>query len=401
MIVNPKLPSPRNEAEFLKFIEDIDSDLKKNNMLIFQRPIHAIREACLRLGVSLNVVPHGKAIQGIYHGDSLVAHIQDWYQKQYGDRLKINFSPGSAAILIKGDPWKIDFPLIYGKIKFVFDPDLAKYEKLPDTAVNETLYANAFRSIKGFTPELAKSLTREEILRIKNIYMFSLYAIQYLFEIKSKPFIPEARSDLEAAVNNLFITHPHYGQSKWSSLQFAEKMFKCFLKTKNVSFMKNHNLLELSKLARQNGMPIIPDEIISVIQCPAGARYGEISVSMMDAIKAHHGSLIVCATVVNEFRNYIGGLEKRKKSSASALGINEGNFYFVTSLNFFYYCDKIEADTVHWILIESYQHGNLLQVEFTQLPKDANNYILVVDQDDLIRLMMLLYEYNQNRKLQE
>jgi hypothetical protein len=91
---------PKNEAEFIQLIEDIDNELKKKNILIHQRPIHAIREVCLRLEISLNVVPDGPPIPGFYSGDSLGRHFSSWYQKRCGDRLKVSFGPGSVAVLI-------------------------------------------------------------------------------------------------------------------------------------------------------------------------------------------------------------------------------------------------------------------------------------------------------------
>ena len=69
--------------------------------------MRAIREICIRQKIELRVTSIGPATPGNYQGDSLVAHIHKWYEEKYGDRLKINLSPGSAAVIIKGDAGKL------------------------------------------------------------------------------------------------------------------------------------------------------------------------------------------------------------------------------------------------------------------------------------------------------
>jgi len=289
--------------------------------------------------------------------------------------------------------------MIYGNVELVFDPFLERYEGTPEIKVNEPLCVNPLRSIKGFTTDLAKSLTKKEMIQVSQFYIFALYTIQRLFEIRLKPFVAEARADLQAAVNNIFLAQPHYGQSKWSSLQFAEKMLKCFLKIKEVEFPKSHNLEELYKLAHRNGLPDIQKNIIRAIQCPADVRYGEINVTLDEAIEAHHASLIVCACVSRGVKADIKELYRISDPIIDQKsGIQEGNFYIDPGLNYFYYCEKIEDDVIHWILLESYQHGSLIQAAFTQLIEHATGYVLVTEKKDLIRLTMMLYNFNRNKK---
>lgn len=387
---------PKNAEEFLLFIEDIDKKLKQKKILIHQRPIHAIREVCLRLKVKLPIIPNSPAIPGVYQGESLIAHIHDWYEKKYGNRLKINFSPGSTALLIRGDPWRIDFPMIYGNVKLVFDTCLEKYEKPPLIKVNGTLYANPLRTIKGFTTDLAKSLSRKEMIQLSQFYLFAYDTIKNLFEIKSEPFVAEARTDLYTSVNNIFLPQPHYGQSKWSSLQFAEKMLKCFLTIKKSGFPKSHDLEELYNLAHKNGLPDIHKNIIRAIQCAAAVRYGEISVTLEEAIEAHHASLIVCACVYKALKSDINQhCKTTDQINDNKSYIKEGNFYMDPKLHYFYYCNKIENNLVHWILIESYQHGKLIQAKFSQLIENETGYVLITEKKDLIRLTMMLHNFMQ------
>ena len=287
------------ENEFKKMLESIDEDFKEQNMPIYQRPLRAIREICLKKKISLSCTPRGPAIPGDFEGDSLVAHVHQWYRNKYGDRLKINLSPGSRAVFIKGDVWRINYPLFFGNAKFVFDSDLNKYHEVPKIQKNvPSMIINPLKFIDGFTSEYAKSITRNEMIELKDNLVLGLEAVQSLREIKEKPYIPEAKADLDSAVNNIFSTPPHFGQSKWSSLQFTEKLFKCFLELKEVSFARNHDLNSLFILSNQNGLTGISQSIIQNIQCSAGVRYGEINVSLDEAIQAHESSLTICGKIV-------------------------------------------------------------------------------------------------------
>jgi hypothetical protein len=291
---------PETEADFLSLIENIDIELKKRDIPIHSRPVHAFSEVCKRLRISIPFVPDGSPVQGDYSGSSLSAHIHLWYQNKYGDRLKINFSPGSVAILIRGDPWKINFPLFYGRFRLVFGPFLDRDGASPD---HDEIYP--FRWIEGFTPGLAKSLNRAEIQHIAGFVTFALQAIQKLRAVQNERYIPEARVDLANAVSSLFLSRPNYGQSKWASLQFAEKLFKSFLTLKKVTFpkgRKGHDLAELAKLSEDNGLQGRKPLPVASIQCEPGLRYGETRVDAADAIRAHHASLIVCNMLCPEIK---------------------------------------------------------------------------------------------------
>jgi len=393
----PNFNYPKNEEDFQNLINYVDTVLKNKGIPIFARPVHAVAEICKLLRISLRLTSDRPAVPGVFDSDSFSAHISDWYKKRYGDRLLIDFSPGSIAALIKGDPWKIKFPMIYGRVKLTFDPDLDKYKEPDDIAINAPIQINALKSIKGLTSEIAKSLTQLEMLKLSKFYMTSFDALQRLFEIKDRPFISEARSDLNSAVDNIFLTHPSFGQSKWSSLQFTEKLFKSFLKIKNVSIPLIHDLKQLADLAMANGLPSFDTTILEDIQCKAGVRYGEITVTPLEAIKAHHASIKICSLVVHAIKGDIPHLQETQNASKSPAKISPGLFYTSSIPNNIYYCKKIEGDLVHWFLIEMFQHGNSsLQCSFTAYLKDCIDYTLLTDPFEIIRLNPILHNYEAN-----
>ena len=292
---------PNNELEFNKLMEEIDEALKKQSVPILGRQILAIREACIRLGISLSIVPRSPAIPGKFYGNSLSSHIIDWYDKKYGDRLKVDLGLGNGAIILKGDAWKITFPRFYGSFKFIFDPNIDRYKNFPEKSKGETyLIFNPLRCIDGLTSNFAITLEKQEIENIKQFFILGINAKKLLEDIKSKPLIPEAKTDMESSVSYIFSQPPHYGQSKWASLQFVEKLLKCYLELKRIKFKKTHDLLQLATLAEQHGLPPLPRPFIHSVQCPPSVRYGEPRGTLEEAVEAHHSALKICSYIARE-----------------------------------------------------------------------------------------------------
>ena len=215
---------PKSQKEFNSLMEDIDSLLKERNVPIYNRPIHAPLEISRKLKVSFPLVPiQRNAIPGDYTGNSLSSHIQDWFEKQYRDRLSVQMGVGTGVILIKGDPWKVIYPLIFGTVYFICDPNLEKYKNLASFTTNGTSPTiNIFNLILDFPPKLAESLTKNEVQKIKKTFLAGLDALSCLDQIKKMPLAKEAKADLEAAVMHILSEPPQFGLSKWASLQFSE-----------------------------------------------------------------------------------------------------------------------------------------------------------------------------------
>lgn len=305
----------KNHNEFIELIEKIDAQFKKNDVPIHGRPIEAVRECAKKLKIEIKLGPNCKAIPGKYNWETLTGHINDWYEKRYGERLKENFSPGSAAFLIKGDVWKINTPLILGKVRFTVDRDLDKYAEAKKVgfAPNLPIY-NVLKSIEGFTPEVASTLSNYELFDILAFIKWLSDILHILIYLRTKQlsFIYEAKADYDSAVFYIFMRQ--YGLSKWGSLQFVEKLLKCFLSFKGVRVPKTHELIKLSGLAKENGLPNILKSAIEKVQCAAGVRYGEDVVPLEEAVAAHHASLIICNVIVLELKKLIFEKSKNKES---------------------------------------------------------------------------------------
>ncbi len=281
---------PDNETDFNILMEDIDKLLRDKDIPIYARPLHAAREVAIKFKIDVPIVENVYAIKGNYSGFSLSAHIKRWFDKRYGDRLKIDMSLGSAIILIRNDPYRLVLHRIYGRVKLVCDKSLRKYKNIQvrkPGMERKPLYLNILNCVKDITPGLAESLNNSELREIMNF------------------FKGEAKADLKTAVNHILSTHPHFGQSKWSSLQFIEKVMKGFLKLYQNNIPRTHSLKQISKELEKHNIPRIPISLLNNIQCSADVRYDEKLVSMDEAIKAHHSSLDILSILLNDSYNHI------------------------------------------------------------------------------------------------
>ena len=66
--------------------------------------------------------------------------------------------------------------------------------------------------------------------------------------------------------------------------------------------------------------------------------------------------------------------------------LQPGRFYFNPNMEFSYYCQKIEGDTATMLLVESYQHGMLVQAAYTQSVKYQDQYVEITDEEEIARL---------------
>jgi hypothetical protein len=93
-----------------------------------------------------------------------------------------------------------------------------------------------------------------------------------------------------------------------------------------------------------------------------------------------------------------GGIVYKAKQSALNLGfdveLEPGKFYSGLGGTAHYYCSDIEDGIATLLMIESYQHGSLIQAEFTVKLEDAKSFVEVKDNPTLTRLQKMLADHN-------
>ncbi|MFI5329841.1 MAG: HEPN domain-containing protein [Desulfobaccales bacterium] len=292
------------EFKFNLIMEQIDEELRLKDTQIFARPISAMCEFSSRLKIKFPMFPQPLgAVPELYNELTFSSHIEEWYKSRYGNRLKVHLGPGNVALLIRGDPWLMILPRIYGAMKVACDSDMKKYINLPPVSSrNDPPICNALNNIKDFPNGLASVLTIEERKRILLFFMHCLDVLGQLEKALEKPFVKEAKADLDSSVSLIFANPPQYGLSKWASLQFIEKLIKSFLALKKLTIPRHHNLVQLVQKADDAGLGSLDSSLIETVQCTASVRYGETVVGLKESIAAHHAALDLTMKLTQEIR---------------------------------------------------------------------------------------------------
>lgn len=284
---------------FLGLIEEIDRELSESDMPYHQRPLHAFSQMANKIDPKgrFDMLQSYKIAEDDFSNNGLCAQVHRWYESRYGDRIKIHPGPGSYILVIKNEPWEVVFPLCYGQNEFTIDANLQRENRSVITSGgNKIPSVNILWHVKNMTREVASSLSDDERQKILKEYMVGLNAVQSLRSMNGIPYMDQAMNDFDISVSNIFHKYPDYNNSKWASLQFAEKTMKAKLKLEGIEFKKDHKLSMLSEKLKSLSINI-PDQVISNIQCSAGVRYGEQPVTKREAILAVQNALALFVQV--------------------------------------------------------------------------------------------------------
>ncbi len=290
---------PRNHfksnKEFNDFMEKIDLKLKAKGVPIVARQLQGAREVAKTLKTSIFMVPRSSAKPSDFRNYSLSAHVVLWFDRRYGDRLKMNLSFGKTVVLINDDFYKVTLPFVWGHPQYIFDPTLKDYPNLQDPR------CNVARLVEGLTSDLARKIDKLGQFHILNKVSSGIYLGQLMKNYIEVFFIKEAKGDLIQSVDSLFQHKPLCGLSKWGSMQFAEKVIKSFLKNKKESFPKTHNLSELINLLVKYNIKNLDFIDINHIQCSPDVRYNSELVKFSEAVQAHWDSIDLGLIILQQF----------------------------------------------------------------------------------------------------
>lgn len=102
-----------------------------------------------------------------------------------------------------------------------------------------------------------------------------------------------------------------------------------------------------------------------------------------------------------ELRSVDGSLVHKLKLSDVKFGFDTefeiGKFYANPTLHINYYCEKIEGNLIHFIMLESYQHGMLMQAEFSAKREHTKGYVKITDKRTVEHLQKMLEKLNSIR----
>ena len=286
--------------KFSEIMEKIDKELQLENPRIPGREIRAMSKVSKEFNIAEFPLKSTDVFPGVYTADNIATHVYRWFEEKYGNKLNMENNLAHMILSIKGVQYKVGFPILYGTMQILFDPTMRKCNSLGQK--NNPAQLNLAAYIEDLTPKLASALTESEIIQLVTLYGSSYNAILRYLD-SGLPLQQEVLADLESAVDAFFYVHQQYGQSKWASLQFTEKLLKGFIQSTGNKFQYSHELQTLAKQASDITGIIIDSNLIQQIECKAAVRYSATLVSVDEAIKAHHASLGVLQCMMNFLDN--------------------------------------------------------------------------------------------------
>ena len=257
---------PEDDDEFHTLMLEIDRVLSKRGQRIHQRPFHAISELAKKSGLPL---AYASSLPS--PSPSVADRVNDWYQSQFGDRLKISTAIGEMVIPIEGDLWIMSLPRVFGTFP-----------------VNDKLLTECIHELP---PKRWNSLSDSERRFVFESFVTGYEAFSLMRAAETCPLIKSALADITAAVVHLTDVRPDYGLSKWSSLQVAEKLLKSAIESSDGEYQWTHNLTVLKEQANAAGLKGEWSGLLKYIQCTPGIRYGDEPCSLDEALTAHLASL--------------------------------------------------------------------------------------------------------------
>ncbi|WP_230469837.1 HEPN domain-containing protein [Lujinxingia vulgaris] len=263
---------PHNDNDFHALMLEVDREIANEGYSISRRPLIALSKIAKRFQIPLEITPKKSPQQNPSISDKVLT----WYDTQFGNRLKMNMSIGRMVFSIQNDLWIARFPTIFGSADILNEEFMRK-------------------SFKDLSAERWKTFTKNDVHTIRQLYSLGYSTFSLLTQHINQPLIKSALVDSEAAVEQLASDRYDYGLSKWSSLQFSEKIMKASILHNGGKIRRSHDLSKLAKDANNVGLQGSWDGIIHHIQCSPGIRYNDETCTKEEALIAHHNSIHLVA----------------------------------------------------------------------------------------------------------
>lgn len=298
--------APESGPAFEAMMREIDAEFVRNGLPIPNRPIHAVMAVGKRFKISmpLSSLPTGAPPEFQQYA-LLSKNIHGWYESIYGDRLKMNFSPGTIVLTIEGDLYLLSLPRILGAVRFVA---IRQFLKRDSIVTRGLATCNILQLIETLTPAKAATLSDQTLDYITRIFNLAMESHDLLEASQDHGLIRIARGDIQTAVNNLMDRGDRFGESKWASLQAAEKVLKATIELEGAKFRFGHELMIFCEQLEGLGITCDWTPLISKIQCGAGIRYGKTICSREEAVEAHHASLALVVALKGSGAKFKRGL---------------------------------------------------------------------------------------------
>lgn len=295
---------PTSSAEFEAFMEQLDRKLIEDGVDIPSRPIFA----ALAISKQFNLrLPGGGAPTPLTPEEArnkwLSDAIHQWFDARYGKRLDEISSILKIAIPLDGDLYFLNLPRIIGKVQFIVSHHWHEKKIIS----NQTPLINVIQLIEDVTPARANSLSDQTLGEVWRVFNEATMATYTLLGTQHQ-LMHIARSDAEVAANKLMAVGNRYGDSRWASLQAAEKVLKAALDLQGVKFEHTHDLTKLRDKLHTVGLDFDATAQIEALQCWPPIRYEEQLSTREEALVAHHAFFELVNILRNAGANFSCGI---------------------------------------------------------------------------------------------
>jgi len=282
---------PATSEEYEKMMVSLDGHLASLGLGPAQRPLNAALVVSATLGLSGTPILGGSSDRGEnFSPKDLLARVHDWYEETYGDRTKIDFSPGSVVISLHGNLWEIKMPKVWGSFRMFISPDLSNTGNHIATRGAPPVQHNILCSVQGMTPAYAKRLSKDEMLLLAGNFINGYEAVMCLDDLKGHSFFDEARVDYRHSVDALLTGH-ELSKARWDTAQCAEKVLKGLLGRDGHAYptsgRKGHDIEHLGDLVKEHLGIDLPTADLAVVHCSPAVRYGQERSTTEQALAAH------------------------------------------------------------------------------------------------------------------
>jgi hypothetical protein len=308
---------PTNQRDYDIMMSSVDSHLAAHGLQPNQRAFRAARLVSIALNLSGIPLIGVGVVRGVpYSPTDLGPRVFDWYNDNYGERNKIDWSPGSVVMSLHGSLWRIRMPMIMGTVEFVIARDFAIGAQ-GNVIGRGPPKCNVLHEVEGLTQSYANRLSDHDLIHIFGEFQSGYVSIECLNDLQGHELFDQARGDYKQSVDTLLDSRT-LSKARWDNAQCAEKIFKGLLARAGHDFPTNprqgHDIAHLGGLLKQHLGIKLPESSLRTITCSPAVRYGEMNVDANEAWTSHK-ELLATLRMIGASLNMGSGLSSKSGNS--------------------------------------------------------------------------------------
>ncbi|HKZ11424.1 MAG TPA: hypothetical protein VJL61_12070 [Rhodanobacteraceae bacterium] len=289
---------PTSDARYDAMISSVDEHLARCGFPPFQRVCRAewLIAKTLDIWASLPRPRRTVPADEPFGVTDLLDRVADWYDANYGKRMRAPFLAHSFAIDLRGTLWRVRLPKVFGTITVYAQPDLSQ-----GCGIGGGF--NVLAAIDRFPQAYANRLRSVDAQRLLDASQIAFTSITFLSGLRGDMFGKQAGLDFEHSVDAL-LTGFSWSKASWETAQCAEKVMKAVLIRKGCERVpkgkEGHDIPLLGQMLEREAGVSLDGNDLGTIHCDPGVRYGEQVVSPSTAYGAHEALLRLLKTLSDQ-----------------------------------------------------------------------------------------------------